>query len=162
MTHAASHEELGETLVRVAKGEMSLASFAGLSAEELAQILEFALRHLEVGRNDEAVRVLEGLVALEPHNPIFHEYLGLALERARDFDRALTEYTVNIQHLSRLPDAGERLLEGYLLRARLRAMRGELGEAKSDLATAKLHDRGGDPLLTQELTRLETAVGGAR
>lgn len=162
MGAAPSRDELGEHLVRVAKGERSLAELAGLGAEELAEVLHFAIVHLEVGRNEEAVRVLEGLVALDGANPVFHEYLGLALERSNEKERALAAYTENIRHLSRLQGADERLVEGYLLRARLRAISGELGGARADLAAAKAHDHGADPALTRELTRLEDAMGGSR
>lgn len=162
MTMQATPEvELGETLVRVAKGEVSLATLAGLGPEELGEILHFALTQLEVGRTREAMRVLEGLVALDPANPVFHEYLGLAAERSQDLDRALGEYTENLTQLARLEQVDDRLLEGYLLRARLLAMRGAVREAASDLATAKRYDHGGDAALTQELARLERAVAGA-
>jgi tetratricopeptide (TPR) repeat protein len=150
---------LGETLARVARGEISLATYADLGPDALAQVMELALRQLEIGKTTEAVRLFEGLVALDATNPLFHEYLGLALERARDLDRALEAYSANLEHLGRLADDG-RLVEGYLLRARLRAMRGEVREATADLAHAKSHDRGLDPVLSAEVVRLERAIAG--
>ncbi|MCK6547066.1 hypothetical protein L6R52_14550 [Myxococcota bacterium] len=151
---------LGETLARVARGEISLATYAGLGPEELAQVMELALRQLEIGKTQEAVRLFEGLVALDATNPVFHEYLGLALERAHELDRALDAYSANLEHLGRLKDVDGRLVEGYLLRARVLALRGALREASADLSRAKSHDRGLDPVLSAEVARLERAVAG--
>lgn len=156
-------QSLGETLAKVATGECSLAEAAGLDAAALGEALHFALIQMQVGKNDAASRVLRGLVALDAQNPIFHEYLGLALERMNDLEAALAQYSENISALEGLSAPDDRLFEAYLLRARLQARRGAVMDAKKDLERVKAHDRGLDPALTQEMLALGRAVeGGAR
>jgi hypothetical protein len=149
---------MGEAIAGLARGELSLAELADLSNEELAEILQFAAAQMKVGKNAEAARVLKALVALEEANPVFHEYLGLALERCDDLDGALSEYDINIDQLNTLGDAGDRLFEAYLLRARLNLKRGDTGRAAADLEQSRSHDAGHDPVLTQELERLAMAM----
>lgn len=156
------NEALGRLLAQVAKGETPLSALAGMDAKMLAQILSQAIAQMQVGRDDKAVPILEVLVALDPINPVFHEYLGLAAERLGDHDRAYAEYSANIGELERMGNKGERLCEAYLLRARLSALKGEMNLAADDLVHAHQHDLGRDPELRQELKLLQQAVEAAR
>ncbi len=154
--------QLTETLLAVARGEIPLANVAGLSAKELAHVLSQALAQMQVGRDDKALPILRVLVALDEQNPVFHEYLGLAYERLGKHDEALESYSRNIEALGALTSAEDRLCEGYLLRARLFAQRGELGEAKDDVAAAKRHHSGADREVAQEIAVLEQVLGESR
>lgn len=156
------NEALGTLLAQVAKGEVPLSALGGMDAKMLAQILSQAVAQMQVGRDDKAVPILEVLIALDPPNPIFHEYLGLAAERLGDHDRAYAEYSVNIGELERAGNKGDRLCEAYLLRARLSALKGEMSLAADDLVKAHQHDQGHDAELRQELKLLQQAVEGAR
>lgn len=157
-----SVENLTDTLLAVAKGELPLSMVAGLSAKELAHVLSQALAQMQVGRDDKALPILRVLVALDEKNPIFHEYLGLAYERLGQHDEALESYSRNIEALGSLTAAEDRLCEGYLLRARLNAQRGELAEAKDDVASAKRHHTGADREMAQEIAVLEQVLGEVR
>ncbi|MEQ8276712.1 MAG: BTAD domain-containing putative transcriptional regulator [Deltaproteobacteria bacterium] len=154
--------DLTETLIAVAKGDLPLSMVAGLSAKELAQVLSQALAQMQIGRDDKALPILKVLVALDEKNPIFHEYLGLAYERLGRHDEALEAYSRNIEALGSLTSAEDRLCEGYLLRARLNAQRGELSDAKHDVEAAKRHSKGVDAEMAQEIAVLEQVLGEAR
>jgi hypothetical protein len=158
-----TNQQLGELIVKIANGEVSLAELGGLDAPKLAAILSQAIAQMQVGRDDKAVPILQVLIALDPLNPIFHEYLGLAAERLGDHQRAYTEYTANIFELEKLESPNAvRLCEAYLLRCRLSATRGDMALAAADLEVARKHDHGKDPELRQEVRLLEQAIGGAR
>jgi hypothetical protein len=149
-----------EALSEVARGERSLASFAGLGPEELAELLELAIARMKTRMNLDAARVLLALRALDPLNAIFAQYLGLALERAKDVEGALGAYGDQIRLLEARGCDPDALKEGYLLRARVLALAGRRDQAAADLARVV----GGfaDPALGRELLRLRTALGGAR
>ncbi len=150
-------EEVGGALARVAKGELELSQLAGMNAEQLTAILSLALSQLRAGKDAEATRLLRALVALDDRNPLFHMYLGLALERAKDLPGALAEYSANI---SCTKDQSE-LCQAHLLRCRAYLMAGDVVSARADLAAAKRIDDGNDPTVRQELAQLEHLAGGA-
>jgi Flp pilus assembly protein TadD len=150
-----------ESLVQLAKDELSLGAALGLGPEDQAKILELAIAQMNSGRSDQAARVIRRLIALDPHNPIFHEYLGLALERQKDFAGAVEAYGNNLTELARLKDVEDRLAEGHLLRGQVRALTGDLVGAKTDLSSARLHLAAHPRAeLGEELSRLERILEG--
>lgn len=152
-------EAVGEALSRVAKGELELSALAGMNAEQLASVLSLALSSLRAGKDAEAVRLLRALVALDATNPLFHLYLGLALEKQKDLAGAVLEYSANIACTK---DQVE-LCQGLLLRSRAYLLSGNVAAARADLAAAKKSDDGSDPVVRQEIAQLEQlASGGAR
>src|SRR5262245_5151286 len=97
-------EAIADRLTHVAQGRAELKDLLALGPKELAAILTLAISKMRIGRNEEAARILRGLVALDDKNPIFHQYLGLSLERAADLKGAIEAYSANIDRLSALDD----------------------------------------------------------
>ncbi len=158
---ATDPDALAATLQAVAEGEIPLSQVAGLGGDELALVLGQAIAQMKIGRDAKAIPILKVLVALDEKKAVFHEYLGLAHERLGQYDEALASYSKNLEVLGHLPDADERLCEGYLLRARLFAQCDQMTEAGADIASAKTH-QDADPALAQEIVVLERVVSEAR
>ena len=155
-------QAIGEQLAAVASGEISIAEVAGLSADQLARVLQLALSQLQVGYEKKAIGLLRGLVALDPVNPIFQEYLGIALEKVKDLDGALQAHTANVDGLLSMEGVDDRLCEAYALRARVNALRGDQEAALGDLEQAKKYDRGSNAELKVMLRALESAFSGGQ
>lgn len=154
-------QDLGDLVVRLAKGEVALGDLAGIDTKDKVKILQYGIAQLQTGRSDDAIRILEGLVALDHRTPLFQEYLGFAYERSGRLDDALRAYDNNIVGLSANGESGERMLEAHMLRARIHLHRGDKTSAVEDITEARRHDSGKDPALTKELALLERAAGGA-
>lgn len=138
------------------EGRVSFAEFIGLDPEALARLLHLALAQLQVGRTSDAISIIEGLVALDDRNFVFHQYLGLARERNKDFEGAVSAYDDMLARV--LGRAGREVeqVEGFLLRARAHAVLGNLELAAKDLARAQGLSVQDTELkaMTEELARL--------
>lgn len=155
-------EAIADRLARVAQNQAPLSDLLALGPKELAAILSLAIAKMRIGRNDEAARIMRGLVALDADNPLFHQYLGLSLERASDLDGAIGAYSTQIERLQKRDDVAADLCQAFSLRCRAFAMKGELSSAAADLSAARRFVPGNDVVLRQELEQLERVVGGAR
>ncbi len=116
---------------------------------------------MQIGRNDKALGILEVMVALDPDNAVYQEYLGLCLQRVGRHQDAVSAYGANIDALNKLTNVGPRLCEAHLLRGQLYAALGAKTEAHSDLVVAKENDKGRDPELSGEIKRLEQILAVA-
>lgn len=141
-------------------GQVSFAEFLGLDPEALARLLHLAIAQLQVGRVDDAISIVEGLIALDDRNFVFHQYLGLARERARDYEGAVRAYDDMLARVLGREDRRIEQVEGLLLRARAHAVLGRLELAAKDLARAQGLSVEDEQLeeMTEELARL---LGGA-
>jgi len=142
----------------VASGELSVAEAAGIDPVQLARVLKLALEQLRVGSPDRAVTVLRGLIAFDEENPIFYEYLGIALERVSDLEGAVRAHGHNIERLLARGTEVQRLCEGFALRARVHVLRGDRGAAREDLRVARSHHRGEDADIEALLRSIEAAL----
>lgn len=142
------------------EGRVSFAEFLGLDPEALARLLHLALAQLQVGRAADAISIIEGLIALDDRNYGFHQYLGLAKERAKDYDGAVRAYDDMLARVLGRDDRRVEQAEGFLLRARAHAVLGHLDLAAKDLARAQGQSVDDEQLqaMTEELARL---LGGA-
>lgn len=140
---------------------MPLTALTGLSAKDYAQILSQAVAQMQIGRNENALSILEVMVALDPDNAVYQEYLGLCLQRLGRHQDAVVAYGANIEALTKLTSVGPRLCEAHLLRGQLYAGLGAQAEAQADLAAAKTNDQGRDPELSGEIRRLEQVLAVA-
>ncbi len=146
-----------ERMVHLARGGIELGDVASLTTQDKVRILQFGMAQMQVGHNERAARVLEGLVALDGRNPLYRQYFGLALERMGEHNAALLQYTANVEGLKTLDDPA-RLTTGLLLRARLNAQRGAMKAAAEDLSSIKAQGLALDAKLSQEMEMLERAV----
>lgn len=152
---ADSAEVLSALVVALAKGELSLAELAQLEPEQLARILGLGMAKLQSKRHDEAIQIFKGLVALDSGQPVFLEYLGIALEATKRFDEALEAYSMSIERMDAL-GSHPLLVETLLLRSRLQAVCGRNEAALTDLSRARQEKPREAPLVEMmgELERL--------
>jgi tetratricopeptide (TPR) repeat protein len=151
---------------RIATGEVTLAEILGHNDEKLMQVADIGLGLLKVGKYDSALKVLRGLVLLDPYVPYFHMLLGLLHERTREPERAAAEYDQALAQCEALGSGGHLTLCVLLAKAKLFARIGKLPKA---LATSqRLRQMGTadwDARLQRELqalhSYLERACGGA-
>lgn len=141
------------------EGRVSFAQFIGLDPEALARLLHLAIAQLRVGRISDAVSIIEGLIALDDQNFVFHQYLGLARERAKDYEGAVGAYDDMLARVLGREDLKVEQVEGFLLRARAHAVLGHMDLAAKDLAHAQgLSVR--DEELKGMASELERLLGG--
>lgn len=114
---------------RLARGEITLATYVGLRREQLYDIARVGYRLMNSGKLEEARQIYRGLVAADPFDSVFHCHLaathlrlGETEEAHREFDAALRFNRANIDALA---GRGE---------ARLKL--GQLAEAVTDLRAA--------------------------
>ena len=118
------------------QGEINLAELYALSHEELYDIAVQGQRFFDAKRHDDALKVFEGLTALDPYNADFHAGLGAIKQFKKDKDGALIEYDRAIQ-----------LHEGHVAaltnRAEIYVERGEYELAFKDLSVVATVDPDG-------------------
>src|SRR5919112_5392061 len=118
-----------EKALRLARGEITLAQYAGLKRAELYAIAREAYRLMCGGRVEEALTIYRGLAAADPYDSVFRCHLAAALLRTGDAEGALTEFDaalrLNVANGDALSGRGE---------ARLRL--GQFSDAVKDLTAA--------------------------
>ncbi len=139
-----------------AAGRVSFAEFLGVDPDALARLLHLAVAQLQVGRIADAISIIEGLIALDDGNYIFHQYLGLARERGKDYSGAVAAYDQMLARVLGRDDRAVEQVEGFLLRARAHAVLGRVELAAKDLASAQGLCVNDDQLseMTAELVRM--------
>jgi tetratricopeptide (TPR) repeat protein len=118
-----------EKALRLARGEITLAQYAGLRREELYAVARAAYRLMAGGRLEEALTIYRGLAAADPYDSVFRCHHAAALLRLGDAEGALVEFDaalrLNVANVEALSGRGE---------ARLRL--GHFNEAVKDLTAA--------------------------
>ncbi|HVF44200.1 MAG TPA: tetratricopeptide repeat protein [Pyrinomonadaceae bacterium] len=149
---AASREES----LRLARGEITLAEYAGLTRAELYAVAREAYRLMGGGRLAEALIIYRGLAAADPYDSVFRCHLAAALLRTGDAEGALTEFDaalrLNVANGDALSGRGE---------ARLRL--GQFSEAVKDLTAAvALDPKAARPSTARALSLLNAVREAAR
>src|SRR3712207_3489781 len=118
-----------ERALRLARGEITLAQYAGLRRAELYAVAREAYRLMCGGRVEEALTIYRGLAAADPYDSVFRCHLAAALLRTGDAEAALQEFDaalrLNVANGDALSGRGE---------ARLRL--GQFSDAVNDLTAA--------------------------
>lgn len=118
-----------ERLERLARGETTVAEFAGVGREELYAMARVGYRMLCAGRLAEARAIYGGLVAADPSDSVFRCHLAATHLRAGDTEEAISEFDAalrfNVANVDALSGRGEALL-----------MSGCAAEAVRDLTAA--------------------------
>jgi Flp pilus assembly protein TadD len=81
-----------ELLYRFFNKEITFAELAGIPQKELFQLAEAGHIKLTYGRVDEAKRIFECLVKIDPHNFYYHAALGSVYQKMKKFVEAVFEY----------------------------------------------------------------------
>jgi Flp pilus assembly protein TadD len=111
---------------------------------EAIQVFRFGLAHLRDGQSFEALAAFRQAASMEPQNPYFLSYYGLALARAsRSWDEAEALCLAALRMRRQIPQL-------YLNLAELYRFRGHVGEAIETLTDAMRYT-GGDARITEAL-----------
>jgi predicted Zn-dependent protease len=152
--------EIEPAFLAFVEGRVSFAQFLGLDPDALARLLHLAIAQLQVGRFADAISIIEGLIALDDQNYVFHQYLGLARERSKDYEGAVAAYDDMLARVLGREERAVEQVEGFLLRARAHAVLSHIELTAKDLVRAQglsVEDRElGE--MTAELARM---LGGA-
>lgn len=122
-----------EKAFRLARGEITLAQYAGLTRVELYAVAREAYRMMGGGRLAEALTIYRGLAAADPYDSVFRCHLAAALLRTGDAEAALSEFDAAL----RLNVANGDALSG---RGETRLRLGQFSEAVKDLTAAAVLD----------------------
>jgi len=145
-----------EKALRLARGEITLAQYAGLTRVELYAVAREAYRLMSRGKLTEALTIYRGLAAADPYDSVFRCHLAAALLRTGDAEGALREFDaalrLNVANGDALSGRGE---------ARLRL--GRFSEAVKDLtAAAALDPKAARPSTARALSLLNAVREAAR
>jgi tetratricopeptide (TPR) repeat protein len=145
-----------EKALRLARGEITLAQYAGLRREELYAVARVAYKLLNGGRAEEALTIYRGLAAADPYDSVFRCHHAAALLRLGNAEAALVEFDaalrLNVANVEALSGRGE---------ARLRL--GHFSDAVKDLSNAAALDpRAERPSTARALSLLKAVREAAR
>jgi tetratricopeptide (TPR) repeat protein len=162
MRHARREEQMAgqrgneqgakrERAARLARGEITLAQYAGLRRDELYAIARVAYQLFTGGRLDEALTIYRGLAAADPYDSVFRCHLAATHMRLGDYESALREFDaalrLNVANVDALAGRGEAHLS-----------HGHFSEAVKDLTAAVKLDPQAERLSTARALSLLKAI----
>jgi Flp pilus assembly protein TadD len=118
-------------------------SDAPITDKELDLLGDLAYRLVRAGRFEEARRVTEGIVALDPDDYYGHALLGALWERCGDRHEARRAYEASILNLGRMQILAGEVSEGLCEVRRAWLLEARKGTEVARLARAVLDSHGG-------------------
>lgn len=115
-----------DSLLRFARGEITLAALDGMTQLQLNQMAEVGYNLLSQGKLEDARKIYAGLAVLNPYDPYYHLALGAISQRSNALEEAEKHYSRAIQINSGIGAA-------YANRAEVLIMLGKLNDAIGDL-----------------------------
>ena len=85
-----------DNIAKFIRGEMTWAQVQGISMEQTYGLAEIGYQLFLQGKYDEAKKIFEGLIVLNPYDGYFHSVLGSILARSGEPDKAIQEYAIAI------------------------------------------------------------------
>jgi len=116
-------------LARFLMGQMTLGDLEGITKQQQYQIAEIGHAYVVAGKLDEAKKVFEGLLSLDPFDAYFHMALGSIAQQTSFMDEAEARYTRALEINPFSPTA-------HANRGELRVMAGQLEDGARDLVKA--------------------------
>ncbi len=86
-----------ELLYKFFAQEITYSELTGIPQKELFQLAEAGHLKLTYGRVEEAQKVFECLVKLDPHNYYYHAALGSVYQKQKKYVEAVFEYTESLR-----------------------------------------------------------------
>ncbi len=118
-----------DSLRQYARGDITLAMALGVSGQQAYGIAQLGYLMIQQNRLDNALKIFDGLIVLNPYDGYFHTAKAVILARQGSFDKALNEYTVAI-------NLGFVTPQNLVSRAELYLRDGKSLEALADLKKA--------------------------
>jgi tetratricopeptide (TPR) repeat protein len=116
-------------LAKFLMGQMTLGDLEGITKQQQYQIAEIGHAYLTSAKLDEAKKVFEGLLALDPFDAYFHMALASIAQQTNDLEEAEKRYTRALEINPFSPT-------GHANRGEVRVMAGRLEEGAADLVKA--------------------------
>lgn len=110
-------------------GNITLGDLEGITKEEQYQVAQLGFTCLTTGKLDEAARIFEGLLALDPFDAYFNLALGSVAHQRGDLETAEVKYTRSLE-------INPYSASAYAHRGEIRIQTGRLGEGTEDLVKA--------------------------
>lgn len=110
-------------------GHITLGELQDISKEEQYKIAEIGYRFLTEGKLDNAKKILDGLIALDPRDAYFNTLLGSIAQQRGELETAERHYSKALQ-------INPFSAVAYANRGEVRLLRGDLVEAAKDLKRA--------------------------
>ncbi|MBL8148525.1 MAG: tetratricopeptide repeat protein [Blastocatellia bacterium] len=126
---ASSDKEVAELIGRVAEGEISLQEFFELSKEDIESIVVLTDALYEEDRLDDALVLLEGLIALDDKEAKYYNAAGAIFLRQEKYEEALVA-------LNRAIELDPDNLDAYVNRGEVYLVNAHLEEAAADFEKA--------------------------
>lgn len=117
--NAKNEQEFAEILRKAAVGEISLQQFFSLTQDDIDMMTLLANALYEYDRLDDALLILEGLIALNDKDSRYYNAAGAIFIRQERFDEALASLNLALELDPENIDAYVNRGEVYLVNARL-------------------------------------------
>ena len=114
-------------------GQMTLGDLEGVTKQQQYEIAQVGHGYLSSGKLEEARKIFEGLLALDPYDAYFHTCIGSIAQQEEKYEEAEAAYT---KALSINPYSAT----AYANRGEIRVMTGNLAEGALDLVRAVKED----------------------
>ncbi len=118
-----------ENLQKFVAGDITWAKLQGLSMQQVYSIADFGYNLFEQGKYEDARKIFQGLVMMNPFDGYFHCVLGSIYARENKDEEAILEYTFAVN--SEPP-----MVEAFVNRAEVLLRNGQLEYAMADLKKA--------------------------
>src|SRR5204863_66484 len=126
---ANTREEFAEAVRKAAEGEISLDQFLSLSKEDIDTITIFANALYDEDRLDDALVLLEGLIALNDKESRYYNAAGAIFIRQEKYEEAL-------EALNRAIELDPNNLDAYVNRGEVYLVNAHLEESAADFEKA--------------------------
>lgn len=113
------------------QGELTFAQLEGVSMEQAYAIAELSYRMFQQGKYDEALKIVDGLIILNPYDNYFHALKGSILARQGNMDEALRELNIACEMDPKDPQTFVNRADIYLTQGRFEEALLDLKEAIS-------------------------------
>ncbi|MEW6734960.1 MAG: tetratricopeptide repeat protein [Acidobacteriota bacterium] len=126
---AQNEQEFAQAVRMVAEGEMSLQQFFELSNQDIDMLAILANAMYEEERFDDALVVIEGLIALNDKNSVYYNAAGAIFIRQEKFEEALDA-------LNRAIELDPKNLDAYVNRGEVHLLSANLEQSAADFEKA--------------------------
>lgn len=126
---AKTDRDLGEAIRKAAEGEISLQQFLDLSNDDIDLIAVLANALYEEDRLDDALVLLEGLIAINDKDPRYYNAAGAIFLRQERYDEAL-------EALNRALELDDKNIDAYVNRGEVYLINTHLEQAAADFEKA--------------------------
>ncbi len=129
-------EHTDHALLRLARGELSIAEVMGIRSDALERLVDEAMARASAGQLEEAEESLRNLAVVHSGSPLLPCLLGGVRAEQGDAEGAVSAYTESLRRAALAQSDSDFVAEVMLLRAAAFRGAGDVDSAHLDLRTA--------------------------